>query len=597
MSILLVAFFFGFTIFIHELGHFLLARKNGMKVNTFSVGFGPRLWKIYTDSKGTEYRLSIIPLGGYVSIEGQSDIPKKNQTETKTLPKDHFYSKTPWQRIQVIIAGVVMNFLLAIFLFVIAFLIGIPVIGNKVGAVDSNLNKKIYSNSQQKIKVGDKITAIDGRKIDKWEDVVTLVATSDKNKINIDLERDDKTISIQNVPLQKVLIDRKRDLEIKQLLIYPQRKAMILENNYDIPQGAVIQKAQLENGLTKKTIMGIYPLIQNNPEKSINITYSYNNQNFDKVLKIKKQNVQDTGYFFAAKITPVKNGIAEKIGLKAGDEITAINQTKIKTWNDIVYFFENNIELKKIQIQFLRNNKTQKSKLFFPKYSPEQEKQVIGIVPYQVKTENGTGYLISAVSKEMQKLKPGIRKGDILIRSSVVGKDKNIAKAMAILQRQSSIITIQYPIKSLVKSQGYLFEMKQQQDILSYSLFGSVKESFVMIYQKITETISFLKQLIVGNLSIKALSGPIGIFKASYDIVEYDLIYFLFFFAQINVLLAFTNLLPIPVLDGGHLVFTVYELVTKKRPPHKVYYALHLVGFVLMMTLTFYVIYNDIKYF
>lgn len=607
MSIFLVVFFFAFTIFIHELGHFLLARKNGMKVDTFSIGFGPRLWKIYTDSKGTEYRLSLIPLGGYVSIEGQSDVPKKQNFDISKLPKNHFYAKSPWQRVQVIIAGVIMNFLFAILLFVIAFSIGIPIIGNKVGAVDSKLNQEIYATSQQKIKVGDKVLAVDGRAIEKWEDIVTFIATSNKDFVSVILERDGQKISLPKVPLKKKIIDRKRDLKIKQLLVYPQRKAVILKNDLAIPEGSVIENIILNNGtkrgIQKKTIMGIYPLIRNNIGKEVKIIYSYQGQIFTKKVTIQKKQVAGNGYFLASKITPLKEGLAEQIGLKNGDEIIAINNTKIKKWNDIVTFFENRTKATKIQIHFLRDNKKRKTKFFLPDYSYEQEKQVIGIAPYQVATENGNGYIVTSITKAMQELKPGIRKGDVLIQSIVTGsdkannKEKNEKIATSILKRKSSIITIQYATASLVKKEGFLFDMKQKNDILSYSLIRSLKESVLMIFTKIGETLSFLKQLILGNLSLKALSGPIGIFKASYDIVEYDLIYFLFFFAQINVLLAFTNLLPIPVLDGGHLVFTIYEWITKKRLPHKIYYALHLIGFILMMTLTFYVIFNDIKYF
>ena len=612
MSIFLVVFFFAFTIFIHELGHFLLARKNGMKVDTFSIGFGPRLWKIYTDSKGTEYRLSLIPLGGYVSIEGQSDVPKQPNFDVSKLPKNHFYAKSPWQRVQVIIAGVIMNFLFAILLFVIAFSIGIPIIGNKVGAVDSKLNQEIYATSQQKIKVGDKILAVDGRAIEKWEDIVTFVATSDKDFVSVTLERDGQKISLPKVPLKKKIIDRKRDLKIKQLLVYPQRKAVILKNDLGIPEGSIIESITLNNGtkknssknrIQKKTIMGIYPLIRNNMGKEVQITYSHQSQIFNKKATIQKKKVTGNGYFLASKVTPLKEGLAEQIGLKNGDEIISINNIEIKKWNDIVTFFENRTKATKIQIHFLRDNKKKKTKFFLPDYSYEQEKQVIGIAPYQVATENGNGYVVASVTKAMQELKPGIRKGDVLIQSIVTGSDKGNNKkknekiATSILKRKSSIITIQYPTASLIKKEGFLFYMKQKNDVLSYSLLDSLKESVFMIFTKIGETLSFLKQLIVGNLSLKALSGPIGIFKASYDIVEYDLIYFLFFFAQINVLLAFTNLLPIPVLDGGHLVFTIYEWITKKRLPHKIYYALHLIGFILMMTLTFYVIFNDIKYF
>ncbi len=93
-----------FLIFIHELGHFLAAKKNGVKVHEFALGFPPTLFK---KKKGdTEYKLNLIPFGGYVKLHGEDSFDKKVLKD-----KDSFASKTPWQKIQILMAGVVMNFL------------------------------------------------------------------------------------------------------------------------------------------------------------------------------------------------------------------------------------------------------------------------------------------------------------------------------------------------------------------------------------------------------------------------------------------------------------------------------------------------------
>ena len=105
-TILSFVFVLGVLIFVHELGHFLMARRIGVRVLVFSLGFGPKLLSFRRGD--TEYCLSAIPLGGYVKMAGE------NPEETRTGSSDEFLSKTKWQRFQVLIMGPVMNLVLAV---------------------------------------------------------------------------------------------------------------------------------------------------------------------------------------------------------------------------------------------------------------------------------------------------------------------------------------------------------------------------------------------------------------------------------------------------------------------------------------------------
>ncbi len=118
MLLTIVAFVFvlGVLIFVHELGHFLMARRIGVRVITFSLGFGPKL--VGFRRGDTEYRVSAVPLGGYVKMAGETpDDPRTGQP-------DEFLSKTKWQRFQVLIMGPVMNILLAIVLMWVVLMQG-----------------------------------------------------------------------------------------------------------------------------------------------------------------------------------------------------------------------------------------------------------------------------------------------------------------------------------------------------------------------------------------------------------------------------------------------------------------------------------------
>ena len=110
-TLLSFLFVLGVLVFIHELGHFLLARWNGVRVITFSLGFGPKLLKVQRGD--TEYCISAIPLGGYVKMAGE------NPDDPQTGADDEFLAKSKWQRFQILIAGPAMNILLAVVLLAV----------------------------------------------------------------------------------------------------------------------------------------------------------------------------------------------------------------------------------------------------------------------------------------------------------------------------------------------------------------------------------------------------------------------------------------------------------------------------------------------
>src|ERR687898_1872688 len=112
-NILAFVFVLGVLIFVHELGHFIMARRIGVRVLTFSLGFGPKL--ISFRRGDTEYCISAIPLGGYVKMAGE------NPEDSRTGAPDEFLSKGKWQRFQVLVMGPVMNLLLAVIVMALVY--------------------------------------------------------------------------------------------------------------------------------------------------------------------------------------------------------------------------------------------------------------------------------------------------------------------------------------------------------------------------------------------------------------------------------------------------------------------------------------------
>jgi len=167
-------------VFIHELGHFTVARMLGVKVYVFSIGFGKKL--ISKQWKGTQWTFSLIPLGGYVKMKGQEDI---NPTLVNN-DHDSYNSKTPLQRIYILLAGPAANFILAFILY-----IAIGLMGNN--HFSPTIGKVVENSPAQKagLKAKDEIIKINNTKITTWDDLSTVIKSSN-NALKFYIKRDGK---------------------------------------------------------------------------------------------------------------------------------------------------------------------------------------------------------------------------------------------------------------------------------------------------------------------------------------------------------------------------------------------------------------------
>ncbi|MDZ7261855.1 MAG: site-2 protease family protein, partial [candidate division KSB1 bacterium] len=194
ITILAVIFVFGILIFVHELGHFLMAKLVGIRVERFSLGFPPRM--IGKKIGDTDYCLSWIPLGGYVKLAGMID-ESLDKNAIKGEPWE-FQSKPIPVRFLAVIAGPAMNLLLAIFLFsALTFYSGIPKLeGPIVGEVESGKPAALAG-----LQAGDKILAIDGKRIQTWDEVVQIIHNSPEGKdLQIEWLREGQKYSVTVKP-------------------------------------------------------------------------------------------------------------------------------------------------------------------------------------------------------------------------------------------------------------------------------------------------------------------------------------------------------------------------------------------------------------
>lgn len=182
MNIILALLVFGIVVAIHEFGHFFVAKLNGITVHEFSIGMGPLIFQ--KEKNETKYSLRLIPMGGYVSMEGE---------DSESDDPNAFCKKTPLQRISVVFAGPFMNFVLTIVVFIGLFSVsGIPV--NKIASMVDN-SPAIKS----QLEVGDEILYVNDIKISSWGDITKSI-NSTKGDIVLKVKRDDKITTINISP-------------------------------------------------------------------------------------------------------------------------------------------------------------------------------------------------------------------------------------------------------------------------------------------------------------------------------------------------------------------------------------------------------------
>jgi regulator of sigma E protease len=254
LSFLLVI---GPLIFIHELGHYLVGRWFGVKADIFSIGFGREIAG-WTDRRGTRWKLCWLPLGGYVKFAGDMNPASQPSPEWLALPPEErartFQSKSVWKRFLIVAAGPVTNFLLAIVVFC-GFLMayGEPRTPAVIAAVEPGSPAAVAG-----LRAGDRITAIDGSTVDRFEDIANHVVLRPNERLRISYERDGRPAEV--LATARAAVERdKFGNEFKRGLLGVGAGARVIE---PVSPGAAIAGAVRMTGqIVGTTIEGLEQII------------------------------------------------------------------------------------------------------------------------------------------------------------------------------------------------------------------------------------------------------------------------------------------------------------------------------------------------
>jgi regulator of sigma E protease len=199
VTILAFAFVLGVLIFVHELGHFLAAKRVGIRVLKFQLGFNPTILSVRRGD--TEYSVGLLPLGGYVKMAGDTpEDVERDEHGNVVRRSDEFLSKTKWERFQVLIMGPVMNLLLAV--IVLAFVLyqgaDVPAYQDQPPVVGVVLPGS--PGAQSGIQPGDRILSVAGNDVDTWEQLFIAIGTRANREVSVVLQRDGREIERRMTP-------------------------------------------------------------------------------------------------------------------------------------------------------------------------------------------------------------------------------------------------------------------------------------------------------------------------------------------------------------------------------------------------------------
>jgi regulator of sigma E protease len=304
ITLLAFAFVLGVLVFVHELGHFLAAKRVGIKVLKFQLGFNPTVVSFRRGD--TEYGIGALPLGGYVKMAGE------NPDEPRSGRSDEFLSKSKWERFQVLIMGPAMNLLLAVVLLAVVLYRGaeVPAFDDQppvVGAIAAGSPAE-----KADIRPGDLITSVADREVTTWEELFIGVGTRANREIPIGLIRDGAKVVVKVTPLSST----ESRFEIGDIGVMPNVHPSIRAVNHGEPaEGAGLKAGDVVLAVNGETIIFSAQLkaaIEKHPDQPITIW-------------IQRDGVQQT-----VTATPAKRGDIGLLGIQIADATKSIKPGAIQ---------------------------------------------------------------------------------------------------------------------------------------------------------------------------------------------------------------------------------------------------------------------------
>jgi len=570
-GIALVAIFFGGSIFVHELGHFLAARKRGLKIERFSIGFGPRLFG-WTGKDGVDYRVSIIPLGGYVALPQLAEmegIEGASSEEAEKLPKISYADK-----MIVSVMGAVFNVIFAFFLACILWFTGMPVAEGTSTTVIGYVPEQLVTSSghlaelglgntvtgpayKAGLRSGDKVLSVDDNAVANFNQITEAVMLGNRKDsqgnptATFKVERDGKELEFVVQPARIELNSKSGD-KVRMAGLQPRTEVIIGEPAPNSPAA----KAGLKAGDRILSIDG----------QPLNNTVEF------------RELLRKGGAKPRTLLVEREGGVSLKV------VITPQLNTTVNPVSIIAYGEEKNrhqlIVLPATQDLLTRDPAAVRDQLMVLGISPEDPALVetlkAGTIIDKV---DGRTQIVSVRSlDDLEKAGAGAPRDLTVYWKRANGDAGNLALRNAQVRRGKPVEHAQI---------GTYFVTKPE---MAYrnpweTCAGIVKSTFTTLGRLFDRG---------SDIQVKQLASVISITKTYYNISE-DIRRVLWFTVLINLNLAVLNLMPIPVLDGGHMLIATIQRFTKGVLNSKAVIILQYTFMGLLLSLMAYIILHDVR--
>ncbi|MBN2694024.1 RIP metalloprotease RseP [bacterium] len=531
MQIIAFLLLISILIFAHEFGHFIFAKIFGVKVIKFSIGMGPEIIKY--QGKETKYTISLLPIGGYVSLLGHDPTIEVTEADrNRSLP-----SKANWQRFIIMFAGPAFNLLLPFLLYFIYAIFDTQHVAPVVGQV--NMNGPAGSIG---LKSGYVITEVNGERVKYWEDFSRKISKFPGTPVSMKFFDGEKEHSVMITPTKE---ETREKISINKYegkigvtpyndsftLFFSSDKDFVVKsfdtithiNGKKVESRDQILSLKDKNSVEKLTIL--------RPER-VNVPLL----DFFTLKKIELENVSTE--FLSSLLSPEMavwwvhpSSVAQKAGFKIGDYILSINDQIFSHW----VFLQNYLDKQKDDNELT--------------FKVKRGEQILEIKTAQrlIKGDEVTGnpyYELGIVPYFIPESTPMLK----IVTSNTVISD--------------SISEMWYQTKTMTQ----------------------------LVFTAIVK-------LVTGNLSFKHLGGPIMMYEASGLALEYGWLSLLKLMAILSINLGLLNLLPIPMLDGGHILFILAESIRRKPVNQRFKEITSFIGLVCLILLMILVFKNDIENF
>ncbi len=546
-----------FLVFFHELGHFLAAKACGIYVDRFSVGMPPRIFGVKWGE--TDYCIGALPIGGFVKMAGQEDAPMSEEERAKEyakVPPDRWFNNKPvWQRIIVIVAGPFMNLVVAVVLYGVIAGVGADVpeweVNAQIGKVESNapaseapmwrldtdqLNgfpQSLYASEPDAIgwQTGDRILAVGGSTIDTISDLAIEAVLGGENRVhNIVIERPYPDGSTERY-LTRVS-PRMLDEEdnYPRFGVAPFTTALV----GDVMEAMPAQSAGLQEG---------------------DIIYRANGQRVDATTFREMTEVIPEGEEMVLEV--LRNGELTELTLRPGT-IGRIQELNVAP------------------------------------SGPDTENAPVEVILISQALQEATGLQRRDIIEEVNGMPATMDNFRELERANPEGDLQLQVQRPAIffgMLQSSDSLELTVPVNA-VRAVG--IGMTTQTVFQRTPPAQVIPEAFRQSYLAFSRTILTIKALIVQDVSIRDLGGPVMIYDVTTQAADAGWVWLTRITAFISINLAIFNLLPIPVLDGGLLVLNTIEGIRRKPVSPKFQERYQTVGLLFIVSLMLFVTWQDI---